>query len=69
MLWLSGVFQSGSKTNSHLVADNQKELERAAKKLHAEIHGKGNQARHLDLNAHQRELAVRYGAAETARRG
>ena len=62
--WLSRLTQSGSKKNCHLTADDERELSRAAEKLRVEIHGKGWQERHLDLNPRKRELALRYGARE-----
>ncbi len=65
MTWiLSRIFRSGSKTNCHLVANDARELARAAKRLRAEVHAKGGQLPHLDLTPHQRILALRYGAQE-----
>ncbi len=62
-MWhLSDLFKSGTRENYHLTADTAGELARAAKRLHAQVHGKGNQSPHLDLNLHQAELARRYGA-------
>jgi len=61
------LIRSGNKVYCHLVADNPKELEDAARRLHTEIKGAGNgkgREPHLDLTEHQRELALRYGAKE-----
>lgn len=69
MWWLSDFIKSGSKTNCHLTADSPRELQAAARRLRAEVHQKGSQQPHLDLNPHQHDLAIRYGAAVTARRG
>ncbi len=64
MWWLSQLLKSGMKTNCHLTADDARELVRAAERLRAQVHAKGNQPPHLDLNQHQRNLALRYGARE-----
>ncbi len=64
MWWITRLLKSGTKTNCHLVADDARELARAAERLRAQVHGRGRQEPHLDLNVHQRKLAVRYGARE-----
>ncbi len=64
MWWLSRLLQSGTKTNCHLSADDPRELARAAERLRAQVHAKGGQLPHLDLNQHQRILAIKYGAQE-----
>ena len=55
----------GNKVYCHLVADDEKELQTYSRRLKVPIHGAGNgkgREPHLDLNEHQRELALRYGA-------
>ena len=64
MWWIDNLFRSGNKDSCHLTADTARELDRAAERLRAEIHGKGLQPKHLDLNQHQRDLAIRYGAQQ-----
>ena len=65
-MWhLSNLFKSGTHEYCHLTADNLKELNRAAERLRTKVHGKGNQQPHLDLNKHQRDLAIRYQKGKT----
>ncbi len=62
-MWhLGNLFKSGTHENCHLTTDTAGELARAAKRLRAQVHSKGSQSPHLDLNQHQRNLAIRYGA-------
>ncbi len=55
----------GRKTWSHLTADSLRELEYYARRLRLEIHGgeysPHGRTPHLDLDAHDRILALRYG--------
>lgn len=62
MWFVSKVKQSGTKQWAQLTADNPQELERAAQRLGAEVHGKGAQSPHLDLNTKKLSLALRLGA-------
>lgn len=63
MLWLERK-RSGKKVYAVLTASEPKLLEKMARVLKAAVHGKGSQARHLDLSGHRINLAKRYGARE-----
>lgn len=63
MFWLLRKI-SGKKQYGLLTADSPKELERMARRLKVEVHGKGEQEKHLDLSGHKIEVAKKYGAIE-----
>ncbi len=60
--WLSQLFKSGTHEYRHLTADSEKELQEMARRLRVEVHGKGQQVPHLDINERKSKLALRYGA-------
>jgi len=65
-MWkLSRLKVSGDHEWVQLTAENDRELENAARILRADIHQRGaGQPRHLDLDIHKAALALRYGARE-----
>lgn len=63
MLWLMRK-TSGTKQYGLLTADDTRELERMARRLRVQVHGKGAQEKHLDLKGHKIEVAKRLGALE-----
>lgn len=53
----------GRKTWCHLWADSEKELFRMAERLRRPVKNSDkDRYMHLDLNDHDRDLAIRYGA-------
>lgn len=63
MFWLRRK-KSGTKQYAVLESDDRRELERLARRLRVPVHGKGGQAKHLDLSGHRIEVAKRLGARE-----
>ena len=64
MWFIGNLKRDGDKQWAHLTASDERELARAAERLHAKVRGKGEQRKHLDLTEHQAQLARRYGARE-----
>ena len=60
--WLSSLIVSGTNRHVQLTSDDERELERMARKLHEEIHCKGNQPKHLDVPERKIKRALEYGA-------
>lgn len=63
MFWLFRK-RSGDKQYAVLKSDDAKALEKMAKRLKVEVHGKGAQDKHLDLKGHKIEVAKKWGARE-----
>ena len=66
MVYVNKLKHQGTKTWCNCYADTPKELEHMARKLQRPIKlGECEKYPHIDLNRHDRELALRYGARET----
>jgi len=63
MFWLFRK-KSGSKQYAVLKSDDPKGLEKMAKRLKVDVHGKGAQEKHLDLKGHKIDVAKKWGAVE-----